>query len=65
MKKIVVRIMPPKIDEKLCDGCGMCIDACPSEVLVLENEKAKVANEDDCTECEICVDECPNNAIKM
>ncbi len=57
--------MPPKIDESKCDGCGSCVDGCPSEVLELKDDKAIVANPDDCTECELCVDECPNNAISM
>ncbi len=56
--------MPAKIDHEKCDGCGTCVEVCPSEAIKIENEKA-VVDEEECVECETCVDECPNNAISM
>ena len=52
------------IDKEKCDGCATCVDACPSEAISIEDEKAKV-NEEECVDCEVCVDECPNEAISM
>ncbi len=53
----------PKIDLGSCTGCGSCVEACPSDVLAMENDLAQVANPDACIECEICADECPVEAI--
>jgi NAD-dependent dihydropyrimidine dehydrogenase PreA subunit len=56
---------PARIDPDKCDGCGTCVEACPTEAISIGDDgKAKV-NEDECAECESCVDECPNNAISM
>lgn len=54
-----------EIDHDLCDGDGECVDVCPSEVYVLENEKSTAPNIDECTECCACVEACPQNAIKV
>jgi len=53
------------IDNDKCQGCGECVDICPNEVLVVENEKAIVKNPDDCAGCESCVETCPEEAIKV
>jgi NAD-dependent dihydropyrimidine dehydrogenase PreA subunit len=53
------------IDEESCDGCGECVDICPSEVFSLENEKSKVTNLDECAGCESCVEVCPNSLITL
>jgi len=50
------------VNKEKCNGCGTCVDACPSEAIKLENEVA-VINQDECTECGTCVDECPSDAI--
>lgn len=53
------------IDKEKCDGCGTCVEACPSEAISIgDDEKAKV-NAEECVDCESCVDECPNQAISM
>ncbi|HUX98615.1 MAG TPA: 4Fe-4S binding protein [Candidatus Deferrimicrobium sp.] len=57
--------MPPKIDEDACTGCGTCVENCPSEVLVIEDDKAKIVNADDCVECGACEENCPSDAIKL
>ncbi|MFQ6050802.1 MAG: ferredoxin family protein [Candidatus Hydrothermarchaeota archaeon] len=57
--------MPPVVDHDKCDGCGTCVDECPTEVFELEEGKSIVARPEDCTECEICVDECPQGAITL
>lgn len=51
-----------EIDKEKCDGCGTCVDACPSEAITIVDEKA-VINEEECVECGTCVEECPNEAI--
>jgi len=56
--------MPAKVDSEKCTGCESCLDACPSEAIKMESEKA-VINEGDCVDCGVCVDECPVEAISM
>ena len=56
--------MPAKVDLEKCTGCESCIDACPSEAIKMEEEKA-VIDADTCVDCGVCVDECPVEAISM
>ena len=56
--------MPAKVDVEKCNACKECIDACPSQSIALENEKAKV-DESLCTDCTLCVETCPSQAIAM
>lgn len=56
--------MPAKVDLEKCTGCESCIDACPSEAIKMEEEKA-VIDVDTCVDCGVCVDECPVEAISM
>ena len=51
------------VDESLCTGCGICLDTCPVEAIVVVNNVASVS--DDCTACGACVAECPNGALAI
>ncbi|MEN6391669.1 MAG: 4Fe-4S binding protein [Syntrophomonas sp.] len=35
-----------KIDQDLCNGCGLCIGPCSEGALVLENGKVEVVKEE-------------------
>ncbi len=54
-----------KIDTKLCDGCGICIEACPMDVLRFDGntKKAFVKYLRDCQTCLLCEISCPAKAI--
>jgi ferredoxin len=56
--------MPAKVDVEKCTGCESCVDACPSEAIKMEEDKA-VIDVDTCVDCGVCVDECPVEAISM
>lgn len=58
------------IDEKLCKGCGLCLDYCPAGVLAMSSRRnqkgyylAEVGNPDDCKICRSCEINCPDLAI--
>ncbi len=56
--------------EKRCKGCGICVEVCQTEVLVLsdtENEEGYrfpvVRDLTDCLNCKMCEMFCPDFAI--
>jgi DNA-directed RNA polymerase subunit D len=51
-----------KINERLCDSCGKCIEVCSKRVLVNVGEKVAVRNVTECTLCQDCVDACPKGS---
>jgi ferredoxin len=63
----------PSVEEKLCTGCGKCVDACPIGSVFLaassdsENQKKKKARiaEETCLGCGICVRNCSTKAMKL
>ncbi len=58
MKRKIVNI-----DENICNGCGLCIDACHEGAIALVNGKAKLMREDYCDGLGDCLPVCPVNAI--
>ena len=56
--------MPAKVDSEKCTGCESCVDACPSEAIKMQQDKA-VIDLEACVDCGACVDECPAEAISM
>jgi NAD-dependent dihydropyrimidine dehydrogenase PreA subunit len=54
-----------KLNEDLCNGCGMCIKVCPHEVFALSGRKAHIIRKDFCMECGACSLNCPLKAISV
>ena len=54
--------MVPRVDSFKCDGCGICIQRCPPQIMGLVKGKAAILT-DLCEECGICHEVCPINAI--
>jgi Na+-translocating ferredoxin:NAD+ oxidoreductase RNF subunit RnfB len=54
-----------KIDEELCNGCGICVMPCAEGAIVMENGKAKVVNEALCDGAGFCIPVCPTGALSM
>lgn len=54
-----------KIDLDLCNGCRLCVEYCPMDVLRMDRErrKAMVQYIRDCQSCFLCEEVCPTQAI--
>ena len=60
MKRTVI-----KIDEALCNGCGLCVKGCHEGALQLINGKAVMVSELYCDGLGACIGECPEGAIEL
>ena len=61
-----------KVDVEKCKGCGLCVVACPTNVLALANEVngkgynyAYMANPEACIGCVSCGLVCPDSVIEV
>ena len=54
-----------KIDEKLCNGCGSCVQGCNEGAIQLINGKAVMISELYCDGLGACIGECPEGAIQL
>ena len=55
----------PIIDQRRCDGCGICLQACAHQVLALRAGVAVVARPEACTYDGLCAQICPQQAITL
>ncbi len=53
------------IDEALCIGCTLCIQACPVDAIVGAAKQMHTIVSDLCTGCDLCVAPCPVDCIAM
>ncbi len=61
------------VDELVCKGCSMCVNACPLHIIALDEGKinakgyhpARLAEPDKCTGCTACATMCPDTAITV
>lgn len=57
----------PVIRFNNCDRCGLCVSECPKGIIYLEEEGAKVADEDlmECILCKLCEEACEIDAVSV
>ena len=60
------------VDWVKCNGCGTCVDNCPTSVFELQgiqaypdSKKSVAVREDDCILCMTCVTSCPTGSITV
>jgi len=53
------------IDEDLCDGCALCVDACHEGAIKLVDGVAKLVSDSYCDGLGDCLGECPQGAITI
>ncbi len=54
-----------KIDEELCVGCGLCVNACHEGAIGLIDGKARLLRDDYCDGLGNCLPVCPTGAISF
>ena len=53
------------IDEQVCIGCTLCIQACPVDAILGAAKHMHTVIETECTGCELCLPPCPVDCISM
>ena len=55
----------PEMDLAKCNGCGVCVERCPTGALAMRDGKGLMARPDLCSYCATCEDACPTEAIAL
>ena len=54
-----------RIDEELCNGCGLCVMPCAEAAIELVDGKAHVVQEELCDGAGFCLAVCPTGALSI
>ena len=52
------------ITGSICTGCGLCVDTCPQNAIILTDSKAQI-NQELCIQCGSCIELCPAGAVHV
>ncbi|MBN1693574.1 MAG: 4Fe-4S binding protein [Dehalococcoidales bacterium] len=51
-----------KVRGDLCIGCGLCVENCPRQAIMIVSATANI-NQNRCNQCRRCLEVCPKGAI--
>jgi len=54
----------PEIQLEKCDGCGLCVDVCSSQLIMMRESVAVVIKTEGCNWCTLCEAVCATGAIR-
>ena len=63
--EVTVRRQIVRIDEELCNGCGLCVTPCAEGAIEIINGKAGVVREELCDGAGFCIGVCPTGALSI
>jgi ferredoxin len=63
-EKLEQRKRQLKIMDNFCSGCGVCVDACASRALIVDNGRV-LLDTDNCVLCGYCAPACPDFLIRV
>lgn len=63
--KYLKNVATLNLDSDKCTSCGICLDVCPREVLVVKESRVVIQDRDACIECGACALNCPFSAISV
>ena len=55
----------PTINMDRCDGCGLCVDYCPTDAAEMIEAQPSIVRPEDCAYCGLCEETCPHGAIEL
>lgn len=54
----------PWIKQDVCTGCGICVDQCPEDAIIMNSGGKAEIIQAKCTHCGICLTICPQDVIR-
>lgn len=60
-----IQLEYPVVDETRCNGCGHCVEVCPTECLAMDGPLPWLPIPGDCIRCGLCIAICPTQALTM